>query len=114
MLVPASSWRGHHLPSQCQGNLGVSEERSLLLAPDLLVRTALVDQKRSMLVWWFEAPDRRSDDLFARAWADLNGQQSRWVMVSLRLRGQPDLAELGPFLQQLAMSVRNSFIVEPV
>ena len=106
ILVPAGSWRVHHLPEHCLGPLGVEGSQTWMVNPELPVRHASAGKGRYTLVWWFEAPDRRTDDLTARAWADLSFQQSRWVMVSLLLDGSPSLSTLSLQLPLLARSVR--------
>lgn len=118
ILVPATRWRAHHLPEHCQAPLGIGESRVRMVAPGLDVRQASAGQGRWTLVWWFEAPDRRTHDLFNRAWADITGAQDRWVMASLLIdnfagdlpdRRPPTDSALDALISDLARSLRAGF-----
>jgi exosortase O len=108
MLVPARSWRLHHLPEHCQAPLGLKDSRQENI-DGLYLRAA--SNPDHTLIWWFVAPDRQTDDLFARAWLDITGQAQRWVLVLLLLDGTPDFSGL---VQSVHTSVQTSFLPEPV
>lgn len=104
-LIPARTWRAHHLPSNCQAALEPAAARIHTVTDGFTVRIAKV--QRGVLVWWFQAPDQITDDLFARTWADLSGAQDRWVMVSLLIDGEPPV--LAPSLRSIAAQVQTGF-----
>ena len=124
ILVPATRWRAHHLPEHCQAPLGIEESSIRMVAPGLDVRQASAGKGRWTLIWWFEAPDRRTHDLFNRAWADITGAQDRWVMASLLIDnstgappdGRPsqdsaDAEQTDALITDLARSLRAGFSV---
>jgi exosortase O len=91
LLVPSRTWRAHHLPVQCLegGGHEVDSPRTVLL-DGRPVRLADVDAHTLTAVWWFQSPDRVTDDLAARVWADLRGEETRWVLVSLLFDARTD------------------------
>jgi exosortase O len=93
LAVYSRSFRAHHPPEVCLAGSGVHIEglRAVSLGGADTVRVASADGGRRTALYWFQSPTRTTGDLAARVWADVSGEERRWVQVSLLLDAPLDV-----------------------
>jgi exosortase O len=89
ILITSATWRAHHRPERCFEVYGLSleESRPYLVAPNFPVRLVSLGKGRAQqaysAAYWFQSPQRTTDDYATRIWADLSPRRERWVLVSI-------------------------------
>jgi exosortase O len=89
ILIPSRTWRAHHRPERCFEVYGLTVEnwRTYLVTEEFPVRFLSLSygggEGTLSAAYWFQSPERATDDHATRMWADLAPERDRWVLVTL-------------------------------
>lgn len=116
MLIPSTTWRAHHRPERCFEvyGLALNDSTTYMVAPDFGIRlVSLGDRQGKNLLtaaYWFQSPDRTTDDYGTRMWADLAPQHEKWVLVSILFDRalDPNATEVHALYEALRQTVAAS------
>jgi exosortase O len=97
LLVHSRSWRAQHRPDVCHAASGrrIDDERTLMIEADFPVRLLRLhgDAGTAWGIYWFQSASTITDDHDARVWSGLHSADDDWVMVSLVVPGDLDIAD---------------------
>jgi exosortase O len=101
LLVTSTAWYAYHPPELCLvGNgLKVDWMKKKWLTPEVKARWLSLQDGKLSAAYWFQSPQRTTDDFLARIWDYVSHRQKTWVLVSIlfdRLN-QPDSPDIQAF-----------------
>jgi len=109
LLVASSSWQAHHSPELCliSSGFAVSQMQQQQFTPDVVGRWMSIDGDRQSALYWFQSPQRTTDDFLDRIWGEVSRQDSAWVLVSILFdtSESPDRPEVRSLVDVLHSSI---------
>lgn len=112
MFITSNTWRAQHRPERCFEVYGLSLEdsRAYLVGPEFPLRFLSLSygqgQGRLSATYWFQSPNRTTDDYGSRIWADLALERQRWVLVTILFDDDQD--PLTPDMREFYTAVHNA------
>jgi exosortase O len=107
LLVASTSWRAHHAPELCWVGNGFRVDRMerQRFAPSVSARWLSLQGGTQTALYWFQSPQRTTDDLLSRIWSQVSRSDRRWVLVSVQLEqplppGDPEVQALVSTIHQ--------------
>lgn len=93
LLVTSRGWHPHHPPELCLvGNgLKVDSMISTTLSPEINARWLSLQDGQLAATYWFQSPQRTTDDFIKRIWEYVAHRNRTWVLVSVLFDNFPEL-----------------------
>lgn len=112
LLVSSNSVQAYHAPELCLlGNgLKVDTMQPLQLSPQVLGRWLSINNGTMAATYWFQSPQRTTDDFLTRLWGGMTRKDRLWVMVSVLFDRpqQPDTPEIEAFTTNIHDAIASS------
>ncbi|WP_009631161.1 exosortase O [Synechocystis sp. PCC 7509] len=112
LLVSSNSVQAYHAPELCLlGNgLKVDTMQSKQLSPKVLGRWLSINNGTMAATYWFQSPQRTTDDFLTRLWGGMTRKDRLWVMVSVLFdrSQQPDTPEIRAFTTNIHDAIASS------
>lgn len=112
LLVSSNSVQAYHAPELCLlGNgLKVDTMQSKQLSTQVLGRWLSINNGTMAATYWFQSPQRTTDDFLTRLWGGMTRKDRLWVMVSVLFdrSQQPDTPEIKAFTTNIHDAIASS------
>ena len=112
LLVSSNSVQAYHAPELCLlGNgLKIDTMQPLQLSPQVLGRWLSINNGTMAATYWFQSPQRTTDDFLTRLWGGMTRKDRLWVMVSVLFdrSQQPDTPEIKAFTTNIHDAIASS------
>lgn len=113
LLVASSSWKAHHAPELCWVGNGfrVDHMERQRFAPSVSARWLSLQGGTQTALYWFQSPQRTTDDLLSRIWSQVSRRDRRWVLVSVQLEQphSPDDPEVQALVSTIHQAIHQGF-----
>lgn len=85
LVVIADSFRAHHDPVLCLagGGLHIQSLKTQLIAPGFPIRHVRLSDPERVATFWFQSPQKITEDFSARVWDELWNGEGPWALVSV-------------------------------
>jgi exosortase O len=102
LFVSSPTWQAHHAPELCLAAIGyhIDAMTREQFTPAVLGRWLSLNQGQQAAAYWFQAPDRTSDNFLTRVLGEVLRQDPSWTLVSVVFdqSHQPDDAAVQAFV----------------